>query len=84
MAAWRAFGGGADGKRTVGDIASLVSQQGGGSGVQMVASKCVLLLMTCLLLNVAQNSVNRRQCIRFFILVWEMFHFLQLGPISFS
>ncbi|XP_071028405.1 THO complex subunit 4-like isoform X2 [Oncorhynchus clarkii lewisi] len=35
MAAWRAFGGGADGKRTVGDIASLVSQQGGGSGVQM-------------------------------------------------
>uniref|UniRef100_A0A8C8MDF7 RRM domain-containing protein n=1 Tax=Oncorhynchus tshawytscha TaxID=74940 RepID=A0A8C8MDF7_ONCTS len=39
MAAWRAFGGGADGKRTVGDVASLVSQQGGGSGVQMVASK---------------------------------------------
>ncbi|XP_055753711.1 aly/REF export factor 2-like isoform X2 [Salvelinus fontinalis] len=40
MAAWRAFGGGAAGKRTAGNIASLVSQQGGGSGVQMVASKC--------------------------------------------
>lgn len=84
MAAWRAFGGGADGKRTVGNIASLVSQQGGGSGVQIVASKCVLLLMTCLLLNVHQNSLNRRQCIHFFILLWEMFHFFLQGPISFS
>lgn len=84
MAAWRAFGGGADGKRTVGNIASLVSQQGGGSGVQMVASKGVLLLITCLLLNVDQNSLNRCQCIHFFILLWEMFHFFLQGPISFS
>lgn len=80
MAAWRAFGGGADGKRTVGNIASLVSQQGGGSGVQMVASKGVLLLITCLLLNVDQNSLNRCQCIHFFILLWEMFHFFYKGP----